>query len=395
MQTFTAELRRWCCRAVVWNASLAFAAQAQAAGTTIDYGNPASVQRVLPAALRLTLGASDGHEFHRIAAILPLRDGRLLVVNGGTNELRFFDQSGRRLSVVGRSGRGPGEYSSIRDIARLPGDSLAVFDPGARRVSLLAPDGVFVRSFALQPPFEGGGSPTRMVALSDGTMLIGYSEIQQMAPQDTAVYFTQRLFPYSTSGVLRSTRGMSLPNREHFVQVTPANRGGVSYWDRAFGRLMTIRAESTSLLVGDGTEWTIELRRPDGTVVRTHRLRRPIMPVTAQDREAYGKAVMEGAQGEMRVMAERMIAGMPYPGTKPAFRRFETDGTGRLWIETYPSASQTEGIWIRLDPQRRVATAVEMPPRFRALAFTEQMLYGVWRDEDDVEHVRVYSLDGI
>lgn len=394
MRSSTPDLRRRCWRAVVLNASLAVAAHAQTPGNTIDYVNPSPVLRVLPGALRLTLGGSDGNEFHRISAILPLQGGRFLVVNGGTSELRFFDQSGRRLAVVGRRGRGPGEYSVIRDIARLPGDSLAVFDPGARRVSVLAPDGIFVRSFTLQPPFENGGSPTRMVALSDGTILIGYSEIQQMAPQDTAVYFTQRFFPYSTSGALRSTRGMSLPDREHFVQVAPAAMGGVSYWDLAFGRSMTIRAESTSLLVGDGTDWTVALRRPDGTVVRTHRVRRAIIPVTAQDRQTHGKAALEGAQANMRLIVERMIAEMPYPKTKPAFRRFETDGTGRLWIETYPTA-QTESVWIRLDPRRSVATAVEMPPRFRALAFTGQRLYGLWRDDDDVEHVRVYSLDAI
>ena len=89
---------------------------------------------------------------------------------------------------------------------------------------------------------------------------------------------------------------------------------------------------------------------------------------------------------------ERMAADMPYPKTKPAYRRFERDDVGRLWLEVYPERGEARATWIRLDPRTTHAVAFELPPRFRALAFTADFVYGVWRDSDDVEHVQVLVL---
>lgn len=123
---------------------------AQSTPDVIEYPNPTAVLAVPATAERLTLGADDGVEFHRVTAILPRLGGGFVVANSGTSELLFFDQAGRLLARAGRRGRGPGEYASIRDVAPLPGDSLAVLDPGTRRVSVLAPGGTFARSFRKQ-----------------------------------------------------------------------------------------------------------------------------------------------------------------------------------------------------------------------------------------------------
>ena len=234
-----------------------------------------------------------------------------------------------------------------------------------------------------------------MVALANGTLLIGYSEIQRMAPQPTPVYFGQRLFRYSTDGTLRPTTGLTLPESEHFVQATNPSMGGVAYWDLAFGRVMNVRANSTSVLVGDGTDWTIEERGMDGVVLRTHRLKRPVVPLGTGDKNAYREAALTGGTPDQRAIAERMVAEMPFPRNKPAYRRFEVDAVGRLWMEVYPDPTPKEPTWIRLDPRNLTAVAIVFPARFRALAFGERLVYGVWRDSDDVEHVQLFSLDGL
>jgi hypothetical protein len=345
--------------------------------------------------MRLDLGGAGGVEFHRIAAILPRTDGSFIVVNSGTDELRFFDAKGGVVGTAGRSGSGPGEYREMYGAALLPGDSIAVLDRRARRVSILDPRGGFVRLFSIATPFEGGGVPTLMVAMRDGSLIVGHSEVHRMAPQPTAVYFGQRLFPYSTTGEIRSQNGLVLPSTEHFVQAAPPSMGGVAYWSLAFGRAMTIRAYSSTLFVGDGTEWSVEERTPAGAVVRTHRLDRRVRSVSAQDRDAYRKDVVESARGDDRPVMERLAAEVPFPATKPAYRRFEVDDTGRIWLEVYPEPGVAEALWIRLDPRTRRATAVQFPPRFRPMAFTTKLVYGVWRDSDDVEHVQLFALDSV
>ena len=210
-------------------------AQSQTPGAVIEYPDPTTVHRLSTRQMQLSVGGSDGVEFYRVTAILPRGDGAFVVANAGASELRLFDSAGAMRWSVGRSGRGPGEYSYISDAALLPGDSIVVLDVRGRRISVLDPRGNFLRSFLLSTPFEDGGSPILMVALRDGTVLVGYSEIITMVPQPQAVYFGQRLFQYSTTGELRATEGLRLPESEHFVQAVPPNMGGVAYWDLAFG----------------------------------------------------------------------------------------------------------------------------------------------------------------
>lgn len=372
-------------------AALPMAATAQSGGAAIEYPNPTGVQRIADDAFRLDIGGSDV-EFFRVIAIRPRRNGGFVVANSGTYELFFFDATGHRASIAGGRGRGPGEYTGMRDVQVTRGDSLVVFDGGARRVSILGPDGSFARSIPLQAPWDSGGSPTRVVAMPEGSVVVGYSEITTMAPRPEAVYFGQRLFTYAPDGSVRPGKGIQLPESEHFIQATTPERGGVAYWNLAFGRIMSIRENSGLLLAGDGTDWSITERRIDGSVVRTHRVSRAVVPVTTADRDGYGRAALANTQPAERAMTEKMVAEMPFPRTKPAYQRFEVDGAGGIWIESWPAPGATESEWIRLDPASRTASAVAFSRRFRPLAFTRTAVYGVWRDADDVEHVRIYPL---
>ena len=121
-------------------------------------------------------------------------------------------------------------------------------------------------------------------------------------------------------------------------------------------------------------------------------MRRSVALVTEADREAYRRSALAGVQGPQRDATERMVSEMPFPARKPAYRRFEPDDAGRIWIETYPPTTGDQSLWLRLDPRAGLAIAVQWPPRFRPLAFRGPLAYGVWRDQDDVEHVHVYEI---
>src|SRR5262245_58986830 len=55
--------------------------------------------------------------FTRIAHIERLSTGELLVVDGATRELRFFDARGQFVRKTGRNGGGPGEFREISGVA--------------------------------------------------------------------------------------------------------------------------------------------------------------------------------------------------------------------------------------------------------------------------------------
>jgi hypothetical protein len=102
----------------------------------------------------LDIGQRDGdaaQELYRVTDAVQLTDGRLVIANSGSSELRYFDTAGRYLTSVGRRGAGPGEFTG--DLSLLPyyGDSLLAWDTRLRRLSLFDAVGAFVRTLVLAP----------------------------------------------------------------------------------------------------------------------------------------------------------------------------------------------------------------------------------------------------
>ena len=76
----------------------------------------------------VTIGAADGEEpylFQHAIGATRLSDGRIVVADYGSMELRIFDgASGTHLTTLGGVGEGPGEYGGLMDVERLPNDSI-------------------------------------------------------------------------------------------------------------------------------------------------------------------------------------------------------------------------------------------------------------------------------
>jgi len=75
----------------------------------------------------LRIGGLDGapeYELFRVAGARRLDDGRIVIANSGTHELRFYDADGTYLQSVGREGDGPGEFRRLRLITAYGSDHL-------------------------------------------------------------------------------------------------------------------------------------------------------------------------------------------------------------------------------------------------------------------------------
>lgn len=367
-------------------------ANAQAKPFAKLYTFPATTVTLPASALKLDLNGAGPTEFARVQQILARGDKGFVVANGATNELRFFDANGKFVKSSGRKGGGPGEYQRFISIALMPGDTIAVLDDIARRLSLVSPDGTYLRSVPLSPSPNGLGGPARVVALHNGKLLVAFNEVISMAPRETPVYFAEQFFEVNTSSGVLSKTELRLQSSEHFVQASLPKYGGVAYWDLAFGRAISIRPTPRALVTGDGTAWAVEERSVTGAVVGTHSLTRQVDVITGADKQQYRMSVLRGRKGEDSVLTERMAAEMPYPRTKPAYSRIEVDNEAHIWLQPYSAAQELPSAWIRLNPRTNTAISLAMPPRFRPIAFTTQLVFGVWRDADDVEHVQAYAL---
>lgn len=105
----------------------------------------------------LEIGVREGEEpyqLDRARGSVRLDDGRIVVADGGSQELRFFDKSGRYLKAVGGDGEGPGEFRFPARVRKVGGDSLLVWDQRLQRVSFFDLQGEFLGAETIRPTPE-------------------------------------------------------------------------------------------------------------------------------------------------------------------------------------------------------------------------------------------------
>ena len=91
----------------------------------------------------------DEYQLHRVRGSVRLEDGRLVVLNAGSQQLRYYDSAGRFLGAVGGRGEGPGEFRSPAGLRRTEDGGLQVWDGGLMRVSVFEADGTLRGSSTL------------------------------------------------------------------------------------------------------------------------------------------------------------------------------------------------------------------------------------------------------
>ncbi len=132
--------------------------------------------RVGPEAAVVSIGKREGEDpylLYGATDAVRLSDGRIVVVNFSASELRVFDDAGIHLDTWGGPGEGPNEfYAPFANVARLPGDTVMVWDSRYAIMSVVAPTGEVARRFRVQEPAERQGDGLRPVAvLRDGSIL--------------------------------------------------------------------------------------------------------------------------------------------------------------------------------------------------------------------------------
>lgn len=115
------------------------------------------------------------YEFTRIVSVRELRDGRVLVVDGGDKKLSVADWVRRTVTQIGRQGKGPGEYTDPSRLLALAADSTLLVDApngrwlllhGTAVVETVAADAPAIRSGARVPT----GADIRGNVLSTGSI---------------------------------------------------------------------------------------------------------------------------------------------------------------------------------------------------------------------------------
>jgi hypothetical protein len=335
----------------------------------------------------LTIGdveGADEYQLYRVRSAVRLADGRIVIANSGTNELRFYDGDGTYLFMRGGEGGGPGEFRSMGFIWTL-GDSLLLYDFGQMRMTVYSTAGEFGRTFRVREAPDGG-FPYPEGVLAPHTLLVRRSpqdaELNAGFNRDTSLYLR-----YSLEGEPLDSLGW-FPGDESYMGFREDFTYGTS---APFGLRAYMLAAGDLLYYGSSDAYEIELRTSDGTLQRLIRRPVPNAPVTAEEVEEFHRSY-EDREERMAPIWRELYSKMTLPETKPAYGRLLVDADSNIWVAEYSEERDDEGTWSVFDPEGRFLGTVETPTGGRVQQIGGDFVLGVWRDELDVEYVRLYEL---
>lgn len=356
----------------------------------------------------LEIGMLEGPEeylFSDLVGAVRLSDGRIVVADRDSHDLRVFDGEGTFLFRIGGDGEGPGEFRRLEFLGAMAGDSLVTYDDALRRVQVFSPVGEFARSFVVETS-RPTLVPDKVVGVVDRSTVVirlidatsGVSEGIQRWPHEVLTRID--LARGTTESVVY------LPGAHTNVEVREEDR--ISQGRVMFGKENEFAAAAGRIAYLSTDTFAVHLLDPAGAPGLT--IRRPVQPieVTPEHRATYIRnnldiAFPEGSDPdpEYERRFRQMLDGMAVLPDLPMLRSVQLDSEGNVWVEPYyilgerPLPFQVfsaDGTWLG---------QVEMPEGFHRGYIAYQAPYyqigsdyilGVWQDDMEVQYVRLYEL---
>jgi hypothetical protein len=346
------------------------------------------------------IGVQSGdpnQQFNRITDAALLSDGTIVVADRGSAQIRFFDRTGRFIRKLGREGQGPGEFRQLTHLNVAHGDSLVAWDAIGSRFTVFTPSGGVARTFSPK-----GGPPSRTVTVVDGLAadgaFFGYRTTREPPPLREAITRdTLTMAVFTRDGEYVRDVGIFLGHetRQHAggrgVGPSGAMANMWSVKGVPFARETYFQTSRDLLYVGDGMTYQIRAYDRAGALTRIIRVRNEPRSVTPQmiDRFRSERSRIHAQRGPR---VDPKVSRELFPKVLPAYAALRIDGAQRLWVQDYPAPGQNAGEWSVFARDGKYLGRVTTPRDLEVLHIGTAHVIGIWRDELDVEYVRVYPI---
>jgi hypothetical protein len=325
----------------------------------------------------LVIGVTEGDpelQLFRVAGARQLGDGRIAVVNAGTQEIRYFDGHGRFLR-----GGGPGEYQFPTYVRGATSDELLIWDLQARRFTLLDAEGRVSRTVTPAGTFTSAAGwaagPTVLVQRSGASAGLGTPE--GIMSND----ITYEILDLDRSEILPLD---VLPGARVFHAQT-GNQ--ISFTGVPFDAAPSAAAAADGFVLTPGRTAELRVYTADGTLRRIIRVDRTPDPLPRPEFDAFVEERIEAATPEMQPELRRRYTAMPLPAAYPIYTSLLVDDAGRIWARRFSRQAQEPVAWSVFDPSGRALGTVTMPAGLTVHQIGEDFVLGVRRDALGVEQV--------
>ncbi len=354
------------------------------------------------------VGRPDGdpvYLFTRVNAFVAGFDGSLFV-HDDDDGIRHFDPDGRFVRYLAREGQGPAEVRYLLGLDADREGRLAAFDLGNARVSVFDTRSDEVFSFRrprLRPRYGDGSIRIH----NDGSIWVG---VHPDVPDQGGIPHPRLAFiQYRMDG----TPGDSLrtpPGSGDACTTLSEADYRVGYWE---DRREPFLPKTTWSFGPDGTfavgcpvDYSFDVLRTDGTVLRVERVWEPLL-------------MTDEAQRRM----DRQSGLSPPPKRRPAYGRIILPGDGRIWVwpnqpieeyelnarsreltgRTHGMRISTKGAFDVFRPDGRWLATVKVPdevpfsgfPTEKSLLIRGDTVWALAVDSFQVQYVVRYLADGL
>lgn len=340
----------------------------------------------------VSIGVESGEEPYMLYdadAATKLADGRIVIANTGTSELRVFDAAGAHQATWGGAGEGPGEFAALAGIDTWPGDSIVAWDGRTGAISVFDSAGRFGRTFVLET--EEGNPLTPRFAFGDGSFLGRAADASGDGYRRSEVSYERR----AADGATLLSYGTH-PGRESyfgFAGGMPIMLAGLP-----FSRFLVDGAWGDLVIISPNDDYQVRAYdAADGSLARivrrehTHRA-----PTMAEATQLFEENLARTSLPEQAANAFRQaFPNVPLVERFPAFDGILIDGLDHLWVrEAKLTGTELPApLWTVFDPEGRVLGFVETPAGLTILEIGAAYLLGHTTDDLGVESVQVWELE--
>lgn len=313
-----------------------------------------------------------------------LPDGSVAIADASSNSVRLVAPSGQLARVVGREGKGPGEFSAIAWVGRCGTDSVFVWDPPVRRISVIAPDGAVARQFELGSTTDRTVRPYRVDCSASGTFayLTLPTRREPTPAEGVSRTYAQLAFADANGRTVRELGEVS------FGEMVAARGVGLP---RPLGKATTLAFAENALYVGTADSAAVTRYTSEGAarLITFQAGSRPATPALHEHavQELAGTAPSQRA----RDLVTTNLSRLPLPERLPAYTAVLGDPLGVLWVVlSVPGDPRTEVQLIA--PDGRSAGTLQLPRAMTIFEIGSDYVLGRYEDAVGEMHVAVYRL---
>jgi hypothetical protein len=333
--------------------------------------------------------------------------GELVVADGlfnGWNKLLVYDSLGNYLRSQGRPGPGPCEFGQLWWASPYPGDSVAAFDYSKHLVAVFDPSGQCAREIRLPthapplPPGTFGFADGADGIFSDGSVAISYQGWLDNSTGPGLVWYRQAIVRASPTGEPIDSLGV--------FGITQAGWNGSERVTAPYGLRSLRFVHDMYLYEADGAGFEYRVYDQHGSllkIVRRSTAREAVQPSDRSDFVTFYLDQVRSSPESTPASVERMRLRLEeeaiWPELKPAITGLLVDSAGNVWVENYRwfypldvPANPPPTTWSVFDDDGRFLGEVTVPGRLLLRSIADDHVVGLWKLENGLSEVRVYSL---